>query len=118
MIDSEHINYIINEIGAYKLRNPFFSDNYPIMQFELTDIDAVYYSYVKEHKPVTKLGNPKNEDIIIKAGQETALNILQSENIIAAVKEAKDNGEIEVELVADMKELAAKGYLSIYDALK
>jgi len=118
VIGSEHIGYLINEIGAYKLRKPFGGEDMPIMEFVLTDINSRFYAYVKDHKPITKAGNAKGEDIVIKGSQETVFNILSSIDVLTAVKEAKDNGEVEVELVADMKVLAAKGYLSLYDALK
>jgi len=118
VIGSDHINYLINEIGAYKLKKPFGTKNYPIMEFVLTDVNKVYYGYVNDHKPTTKKGNAKNQDIVIRGTQETIFNILNSNNTLIAVKEAKDNGEIDVELTADMKILAAKGYLSIYDTLR
>lgn len=118
VIGAEHINYLINEIGAYKLHKLFGTKNFPIIEFVITDTNEKFYSYVNDNKPITKKGNPKNEDIIIKGSQETILNILQSDNITAAVKQANNNNEIQVELVSDMKTLAAKGYLSLYDALK
>lgn len=118
IIGSKHINYIINEIGAYKLKNPFGTRKYPIMEFVLIDVGKRYYSYVKDHMPLTKEGNAKNEDIVIKGSQETAFNILKSDNIKKAVKDANNNGELQVELISDMKTLATKGYLSIYDNLK
>jgi len=118
VINSSHINYIINEIGAYKLHKQFGTKNYPIMEFVLTDLGGRYYSYVNDNIPKTKKGNAKNEDIIIKGTQEAIFNILKSDSILEAVKEAKDNGKIQVELISDMKTLAAKGYLSIYDTLK
>lgn len=118
VINMSHINYIINEIGAYKLRKPFGTKDYAIMEFVLTDIGVRYYSYVKDNVPVTKKGNAKNEDLVIKGSQEVVFNILQSADISFAVKEANDNGELDVELVADMKTLATKGYLSLYDALR
>jgi len=118
IIKEGHLNYIINEIGAYKLGSPFGSKNLPVMEFVLTDTDETYYAYVKDHIPAAKQGNPKNEDIIIKTTQETAFNILKSDNTQQAVKEAKDKGKLQVELKADMKTLAAKGYPSIYETIK
>ncbi len=118
VVNSSHINYLINEIGAYKLRKKLGSKDYPIMEFVLTDVNKRYYSYVKDNEPITKKGNAKGEDIVIKGSQETVFNILKSGSVLSAVKEAKNNGEIEIELVADMKTLAAKGYLSIYDTLR
>jgi len=118
VINSSHINYIINEIGAYKLRKPFGTKEYPIIEFVLTDIGKMYYAYIKDNIPKTKEGNAKNEDIVIKGSQETVLGVLQSDDISGAVKEANDNGDILVELVSSMTTLASKGYLSIYDSLK
>jgi len=118
IISSEHINYLINEIGAYKLRKKFGTKDYPVMEFFLTDINVRYYSYVKDNLPVTKKGNAKNEDIIIKGSQEVVFNIFESMDISFAVKEAKDNGDIQFEIVSDTKTLAIKGYFPIYDNLK
>ncbi len=118
VINASHINYLINEVGAYKLRKQFGTENYPIIEFVLTDINEIYYAYVKDNKPVTKEGNAKNEDIIIKGNQEIIFEILSSDNFKKAVKQANDNNEIEVELVSNMKTLAAKGYLSLYDSLR
>jgi hypothetical protein len=118
VIQEDNINYLVNELGGYKLKTPFASDNIPIVEVVLNDIGAVYYTYVQDHVPKTKLGNAKNEDIRIKAEQEVILNILNSDNVQGEAEKANDNGDIQVELVADMKTLAAKGYLSLYDNFK
>lgn len=118
IINSSYINYITNEIGAYKLRAPFGTKNYPIVEFFLKDIGKTYYTYVKDHIPFTKEGNPKNEDIVIRGSQEAVLVILESPNTLGAVKKAIKDKDGEVELKADMKTLATKGYFSIYDTLK
>jgi hypothetical protein len=119
VINETYLNYIANEIGGYKLHAPIGnSKDFPIIEFMITDINEQFYSYVKGHVPIAKQGNPKNEDIIIKGDQETVASILESGNIPYAVREANNNGKINVELSADMKILAAKGYLSLYDAIK
>lgn len=118
VINSSHINYVINEIGAYKLKKPFGTKDYPVMEFVLTGVNERYYSYVKDNMPVTKKGNAKDEDIIIKGSQGTVVEVLESANLLGEVREAKDDGRIKVELVSDMKILAAKRYLSIYDTLR
>ncbi|MEA2036638.1 MAG: hypothetical protein U9O94_03965 [Nanoarchaeota archaeon] len=118
VIKQDHINYLINELGAYKLHKPFGKEDPPVIEFVITDIGQRYYTYVNKNEPVTKKGNPKKEDIIIKGSQKTIINILESNGITAAVKEAEQNGEIIVELKSDMKTLATKGYLSIYDNIK
>ena len=118
VIQEEHINYLVNELDGYKLKKPFGSDNYPIIEVVLTDVGSVFYSYVVDHVPITKRGNAKNEDIVIKSEQEVVMNVLYSADIASAVKEANDNGEIQVELVSGMKTLAAKGFLSLYDKIK
>jgi hypothetical protein len=118
VINSSHINYLINEVGAYKLHKQFGTENYPIIEFVITDVNQIYYAYVKDNKPVTKKGNAKNEDIIIRGNQEIIFEILSSDNLPKAVKQANNNNEIEVELISDMKTLAAKGYLSLYNSLR
>lgn len=118
VINTEHINYMVNELGAYKLHKSFGTKNYPVMEFVLIDTNEKFYSYVVDNKPITKEGNPKNEDIIIKGSQETIVNIFESDNFVEDVEEAVTNNEIAVGLTADMKTLATKGYLSLYDFSK
>jgi len=118
VVNSSHINYIINEMEAYKLRKTFGSKDYPIMEFLLTDTGERYYSFVKDNMPVTKKGNAKGEDIIIAGTQQVVFEILESDHVMLAVKEANNDGRIQVQLVSDMTTLAKKGYLSIYDNLK
>ena len=118
VVNSSHINYIINEIGAYKLRKMLWTKDYPIMEFLLTDVDERYYSFVKDNMPVTKLGNAMGENIVISGTQQVVFEILESDHVMLAVREANNNGKIQVELISDMKTLAKKGYLSIYDNLK
>jgi len=118
VINSSHINYLINEIGAYKLKKLFGTKKYPIMEFVLTDINQRYYAYVKDHIPITKKGNAKDEDIVMEGSQETVVEILEDVDLVGEVRNAKDDGRIKVDLVASMKTLASKGYLSLYDTLK
>ena len=118
VINESHINYIINEIGAYKLRNTWGTADYPVMEFVLTDLEKKYHSFVENHLPITKEKGAKEEDIAIKGSQEVVVEILSAENTKAAVKKAIDEGKIQVDIVKDMNILARKGYLSIYDSIK
>jgi|SRR3989339_1187750 len=118
IIKEGHINYIMNELGAYKLHKTFGTNNLPIVEVVFKDVDKRYYSYVKDNMPVTKEGNAKGEDIVIEIDQETAYNILESNSPLATIKESVNNGDIDTELVADMKTLAMKGYLSLYEVSK
>ncbi|MBU0628767.1 MAG: hypothetical protein KKC75_06260 [Nanoarchaeota archaeon] len=117
VINASHINYVINELGAYKLNKPIFTKNYPIMEFVLTDIGKMYYSYVDKHMPVTEKGNPKNPDISIRASQETVYNTLKSDDVKDFVKKSVEDGTIKFNLTADMTTLARKGYLSLYNTI-
>ncbi len=118
VINSNHINYVINEIGAYKLHNSFGTGDFPVIEFILTDVNKTFYSYIQNNMPVTKQGYTKNKDIILKGSQETILNILKSTDVLGSVREAKNNNIIQVELVSDMMTLIAKGYLPVYETLK
>ncbi|MBW2988897.1 hypothetical protein KY358_01115 [Candidatus Woesearchaeota archaeon] len=118
VIEAEHINYLLNEAGGYKLKKPIGTGSYPIMEVWVTDSEDMFYGYVDRHEIETKKGNARDEDITIKGDQETIYNILNSDNVLDSLKEAKENGKITVELKKDMKVLAAKGYLSIYDSIK
>ncbi|HZX44967.1 MAG TPA: hypothetical protein VFF28_04760 [Candidatus Nanoarchaeia archaeon] len=116
-ISPEHINYLVNELDGYKLKNTW-GDKLPIIEFLFTDTNVRYYSYVKDHVPITKEGNAKGNDILIKGSQQVAYEIIESGNIPQATKQAVDSGKLSVELVSDMKTLATKGYLSIYDNVR
>jgi len=113
----KHINYVVNELGAYKLKKGI-SNDYPVIQFIFTDTNDYFVSYVENNVPITKRGVAKDPDLIVRMDQKTAYRIFNSHNIPSAVKEAKDGREFQVELVADMKELAIKGYLNLYESIK
>ncbi|MBI2139331.1 hypothetical protein HYU14_00280 [Candidatus Woesearchaeota archaeon] len=117
-ITAEHMNYLANEIGAYRLDKLLISNNNPVILFNLSDTGETFYTSVEKHMPSTAKGIPESYDLTITSNQRTAALLLSSNDIPKAVNAQHKAGNIQVELVSDMKTLAAKGYLALYDAIK
>ena len=118
VINDEHLNFIANEIGAFKLKKGILNREDPKIEFYITDTQKSFTTVVIDNVPITSQGQTSNPDLKIIGEQETVANILQRANVNAAIKEELDKGTIQVELLADLKTLAEKGFLAIYDAIK
>lgn len=117
-INPDHINFLANEIGAYRLQEGAFGFNDPVIVYELTDTGKFFSTFVEGHIPNTYEGVAPAADIKIKTDQRTAALLLSSNDVKQSVKAQLQAGNIQVELISDMKTLAAKGFLGIYEIIK
>ena len=118
VLNSSHFSYLANEIGAYKLKGGLVNKETPEIEFVLTDVGKSFSVFVEGHAPAGKPGKSINPDIRIKGRQLVALEVLESQDILKAVRAQLDKNALEVELLKDMKFLADKGYLALWDTIR
>jgi hypothetical protein len=111
VVKPEHILYLLNEIGAYKLHSTF-NGEVPAIEFVVKDKDSKYYFTVENNNIVNKNGLIKY-DLILEADQQTIIEIYAAEDTKQAIMEHYNSGKLEVEMVADTQTLALKGYSSL-----
>jgi|SRR3989344_3159113 len=109
IISEQHVSYLVNEIGAYKLKS--YLGNPKI----IVEVDKEKFnSEVNQGKIITKKGEIQDADIkIITMGQEI-INIINSGDINSAIKDSVASGRTNIELVASYSTLFGRGYLSLY----
>lgn len=116
-LTEDHINYIANEIGVYKLHSAPLGGTSAQIELSVTDIAKSYTITVQDRKPVTLLGDASDPDIRIHLDEETLFELYRSEEIVSEAKAMVDAGEIEIEPVKDESVLASKGYKVLYDRI-
>lgn len=115
VIRAEHLIFLLNEIGAYKLHNSPNGD-IPLLKVKISDFNKEYLFSVSDGK-ISEKSSSANPDLVISLKQEEMIKIYNSDNSNALLKAGVESGEIELEVLADETDLALKGYKSVYDTL-
>jgi len=114
-ITEEFFNYILNDLGAYKLHNAPLSSSPPKIKFVVDG--EIYTSEVKEGNISTVKTDTNEEDIKFTTTTSEIINAVNSPNMKEYFKSSLNDGKITMELKASQTELLSKGYLSIYSEL-
>jgi len=115
-IVSDHITYIVNELGGYKLHGGPFGG---IAQMELffPDINKKFTITVDKHHIYTVGGDAPNPDIVLSATEQVFIDMFRAEDLMTKAKETVKLEMVQVDPIVDETVLAMKGYKAIYDAL-
>ncbi len=114
VIHEEHVEYLANEMGAYKLHT--YGDETAAIVFEMTDIDKKIALVVDDDAYATE-DIPESYDLVVKSTQLIVAEIFQEEDVGDALVERVQAGEIGVEIISDETTLAMKGFLAVYEEL-
>lgn len=115
VIEEQHVSYVLNEIGAYKLHNMPLTGEKPIIEVKIED--EVFNCEISSGKIKTTKGNGDSPDLRIISTRQEIMNALNSSNIKESVKNSVVSGEIDLEIVGGYTTLFQKGYLSLYQDL-
>ncbi len=110
--DESFVYYLLVSIKAYNLHEALFSDEPP--QIEINVGGDVYYASVVDGSIKVGRGGVDDEDVLIVTSKEEAVKMIQNKNYVA---ESFKIGLSRIELVSGKLELAAKGYLELYNEL-
>lgn len=108
-ISSEHVQWVANEIGAYKLQ--------PSAQIEAVVEEKKFTVTSKDGKVVSAAGAASDPDMRIVAGRDVFARIFDANNTNAEIISLYKQHLLSIELLKDQTTLVFKGYKSIYDAL-
>jgi len=110
--DESFVYYLLYNIGAYNLKEPWFSDDKPKIEFYIGD--DVYNAAIDSGEIEVSKGVIDDEDIIIYTNTEGAVKMMQDQGYI---ERSFRDGESSIELKASKSELFLKGYLNLYTEL-
>lgn len=112
VIQEEHIEYLANELGSYKLHEDSGED--AVIVFEMTDIE-VSFALIKNGETYITEDIPEIIDMIVRGKQLVIARLIESRDLISALMGELEAGNIEIEIISDESTLALKGYLAIYE---
>ena len=114
-LESQHISYIVNEIGGFKLHNDPRNGQSSEIEFNIKNTDIYYTVKILDNIPATTTARASSPDLRITANKQQFIELINSEDITEKIVDLVSKGEIEIEVIADEASLALKGYKSIYD---
>jgi len=116
-INSENVNWVMNEAGSYKLHSSL-SGEPPVIETIVTNMNKVFSTIIINNIPSTAEGPADNPDIRFKMNGQDFLALYSSTDFVTTAKQMSDQGKIDVEVLKDEATLAAKGYKSLYDSFQ
>ena len=117
-IESSHVNWILNEVGAYKLHSSLYLFGEPaVIESVITDQNQVFTTTINNNVPSTVNGPAASPDIRFIMAADNFAKLYATSDILANAQQMRKNGEITIEILKGESALAAKGYKAIYDSL-
>lgn len=116
-VNGSHIEYIMNELEAYKLHSNPLNGEQPIIKLTIPDLEETYSITVVDNNVQSTLAEPENPDIVININQDDLISFFISEDKSLLVSMYKE-GKVVMQTLKDEEELALKGYKAIYDSLE
>ena len=112
--NADYINYLLIALGTgYLHKSPLFEN--PLIEFDLEG--EIWNSEINGGMPNSQKGGIDNEDLRISISKEEAVTGLLSQDIEQFMKDSVNNGNTQIEMIANKAELFTKGYLSMYKEL-
>ncbi len=117
-ITEEQVEYLAVAADTYKLHKAPGSDQPPTIEYRITDSQEIFTITVLDNIANAQKASAQDPDIRITGDKRSFLQLLSSPDSTKTLEEFAQKGQLKVELLADEKTLALKGYLALYDATK
>jgi hypothetical protein len=116
-IGSDHVNWMLNEVGAYKLHSYLLFGELPVIESVITDQNRKFTTTIRNNYPTTVGGAANNPDIRFSMNSADFMTLYAAPNVLAKAQEMRKSGLIKVDILKDEFTMAVKGYKAIYDSL-
>jgi hypothetical protein len=116
-IGSENVNWVLNEVGAYKLHSYLLFGEPPVIESVITDQNRKFTTTIIDNYPTTVGGAANNPDIRFSMNSADFMTLYAAPDVLAKAQEMRKSGLIKVEILKDDFIMAMKGYKAIYDSL-
>ncbi|MBN2102252.1 MAG: hypothetical protein JW716_05275 [Candidatus Aenigmarchaeota archaeon] len=116
-IGSDNVNWMLNEVGSYKLHSYMMFGGFPVIESVITDQNRRFTTTVRDNYPTTVEGASSDPDIRFSMNSTNFMTLYAAPDILAKAQEMRKSGLIEIEILKDEFTMALKGYKAIYDSL-
>ena len=114
-ITPDFITYLLNELGAWKLkRNPITREK-PVIDFKINEKE--FSSVIEKGIIKTTKGFSTKPDIVFYSNKKDIIKAIISEEPAEIFKKSYSRGDSTFEIKKSEADLFAKGYLTLYNAL-
>ena len=113
--NEEYIDYLLVALGVNNLHKSVIGYGDPEVEFVLDN--EAWSSRVDNGNLMTKKTNAEDADLRITMTKKEAVEALLSSDIEDFMKNSVSNGNIQIEMLANVVELGSKGYLKMYKDL-
>lgn len=118
IVTEEHVDYLVNELGGYKLHEDPTTKEPAIIEFYVYDTEQTFSVMIEDNVPVSTEGYSDNADLKVTTDKKNLVTLLTSDDFEATAVELVKENKIGIEIIADEKTLILKGYKTIYDTLE
>lgn len=115
-IETGHIDWMLNELGAYKLHSYLLYGEPTVIECVITDQNKAFATTIIDNRPVTGTAD-YSPDVRFSMTGADFVTLYAASDFLAKAQEMRESGLIKVDLLKDDFTLAVKGYKAIYDAL-
>jgi hypothetical protein len=116
-IGNAQINWLMNEVGAYKLHPYMLFGEASVIECVITDQNRTFTMTVADNHPATVGGAANSPDLRFSMNSADFMTLYVAPDTLAKAQEMRKSGQIKVDILKDEITLAAKGYKAIYDSL-
>jgi len=113
-VTTEHVNWVANELGAYKLQTSPVGEK-PEIEVNILDTYEFFTVIVEGNTPITYLGKAQNPDIRIITKSIYVGELLEADDPLEKTVVLYNEGKIKIEILKDEVTLISKGYLTLYN---
>lgn len=124
VVDESMLEYVLTELGAYKLHANPFSGDVPEIEILVLDARQTFTATIEENVVRVRRGTATSPDARITVNQEAVLFLSNAQDeeemgrqATQLLREREQRG-LKAELLAEKGDLLLKGYLALYDEHK
>lgn len=116
-IGSDNVNWMLNEVGAYKLHPYLLFGEPPVIESVITDQNRKFTTTIINNYPTTVGGAATNPDMRFSMNSVDFMTLYAASDVLAKAQEMRKAGLIKVDILKDDFTMVVKGYKAIYDSL-
>ena len=117
MVEEEHVEYIVNEIGGYKLHDNPLTGEPAVFEIAVTDTGQKFFIKIENNIPKTASGFSGQADLRISGKGKDILDLIDSTSFSQDIVNMVKDSRIMIVVLTDEKTLVMKGYKGVYDKI-
>jgi hypothetical protein len=117
-ISEDQVEWMVNELGAYKVHSAPLTNNTPQFNIKLTDTGQIFGVEVVDNEFEFTPQPVSDPDLEISTDSMTFAEIYSADDFETAITKEYYEGNVDIELLRDDAALSLMGYGSIYETFQ